>query len=80
MVALGATAAQSLLGKPIAVSKMRGETVEREGGLKVFITIHPSFILRIREPDDKAAEPRASSRYESCAQTRFRLIVLAKAG
>jgi len=35
---------------------MRGQTVEREGGLKVFITIHPSFILRIREPDDKAAE------------------------
>ena len=56
VVALGATAAQSLLGKPIAVLKMRGETVEREGGLKVFITIHPSFILRIREPDDKAAE------------------------
>ena len=38
------------------ITKMRGQTVEREDGLKVFITIHPSFILRIREPDDKAAE------------------------
>jgi hypothetical protein len=35
---------------------MRGQTVEREDGLKVLITIHPSFILRIREPEDKAAE------------------------
>jgi DNA polymerase len=55
-VALGATAAQSLLGKAIAVTKMRGEVIEREDGLKVFITIHPSFILRIREPEDKQAE------------------------
>jgi uracil-DNA glycosylase len=55
-VALGATAAQSLLGKAVPVMKMRGEVIEREDGLKVFITIHPSFILRIREPDDKSAE------------------------
>ena len=55
-VALGATAAQSLLGKAIPVTKMRGEVIEREDGLKVFITIHPSFILRIREPEEKQAE------------------------
>jgi DNA polymerase len=56
VVALGATAAQSLLGKPIPVTKMRGEVMEREDGLRVFVTIHPSFILRIREPADKEAE------------------------
>ncbi|MCA0048978.1 UdgX family uracil-DNA binding protein [Mesorhizobium sp. B283B1A] len=55
-VALGATAALSLLGKAIPVTKMRGQVIEREDGLRVFITIHPSFILRIREPADKAAE------------------------
>ena len=55
-VALGATAAQSLLGKAVPIMKMRGAVIEREDGLKVFITIHPSFILRIREPEDKAAE------------------------
>ena len=81
VVALGATAAQSLLGKPIAVTRMRGQTVEREDGLKVFITIHPSFILRIREPEDKAAErARFAGRYEGCAQTRFRLIGPTKLG
>jgi probable DNA metabolism protein len=56
VVALGATAAQSLLGKPVAITKMRGQVVEREDGLKVFLTIHPSFILRIPNPADKEVE------------------------
>ena len=47
---------RALMGNAFRVTKMRGQTVEREDGLKVFITIHPSFILRIREPHDKAAE------------------------
>ncbi|WP_137929040.1 UdgX family uracil-DNA binding protein [Mesorhizobium comanense] len=55
-VALGATAALSLLGKAIPVTKMRGQVIEREDGLRVFITIHPSFILRIQEPVEKEAE------------------------
>ncbi|MER8372607.1 UdgX family uracil-DNA binding protein [Mesorhizobium sp. M1406] len=55
-VALGATAATSLLGKAIPVMKMRGQVIEREDGLRVFVTIHPSLILRIREPADKQAE------------------------
>ncbi|MGB3644364.1 MAG: UdgX family uracil-DNA binding protein [Mesorhizobium sp.] len=55
-VALGATAALALLGKAIAVTKQRGQVMETANGLHVFVTIHPSFILRIREPADKAAE------------------------
>ncbi|MDW6024964.1 UdgX family uracil-DNA binding protein [Mesorhizobium sp. BAC0120] len=55
-VALGATAAQSLLGKAVPVTKMRGEVIERDDGLRVFITIHPSFILRIQDAADKEAE------------------------
>jgi probable DNA metabolism protein len=55
-VALGATAAQSLIGKAIPVTKMRGEVVTRDDGLRVFITIHPSFILRIRERTEAEAE------------------------
>ncbi|MGE0282553.1 MAG: UdgX family uracil-DNA binding protein [Rhizobiaceae bacterium] len=56
VVALGATAAQSLLGKVVPITKMRGQVIEREDGMKIFLTIHPSFILRIREEDEKAAE------------------------
>ncbi|WP_318011483.1 UdgX family uracil-DNA binding protein [Mesorhizobium sp. CA8] len=56
VVALGATAAQSLLGKAVPITKMRGDVIEREDGLRVFVTIHPSFILRIRDREDKEAE------------------------
>jgi DNA polymerase len=56
VVALGATAAQSLLGKAVPITKMRGDVVEREDGVRVFLTIHPSFILRIREHEEKEAE------------------------
>jgi uracil-DNA glycosylase len=56
VVALGATAAQSLLGKAVPITKMRGQVIEREDGLSVFVTIHPSFILRIRDSADKEAE------------------------
>ncbi|AMS40836.1 MULTISPECIES: UdgX family uracil-DNA binding protein [Aminobacter] len=56
MVALGATAAQSLLEAPVAITKQRGQTIKRDDGLAVFLTIHPSYILRIRDPQEAAAE------------------------
>lgn len=55
-VALGATAAQSLLGKAVAITRMRGQVIERPDGLRVFLTIHPSFILRIPDAAEKEAE------------------------
>jgi len=56
VVAMGATAALSLLGKAIPITKMRGQVVTRDDGLRIFLTIHPSFILRIREPAEQHAE------------------------
>ncbi|MDQ2706022.1 MAG: UdgX family uracil-DNA binding protein [Pseudomonadota bacterium] len=56
VVALGATAAQSLLGKAVPITRMRGQVIDREDGLRIFLTVHPSFILRIRDPEDKQAE------------------------
>jgi len=55
-VALGATAVQSLLDKALPVTKTRGQAIERADGLTVFVTVHPSFLLRIRDAADKAAE------------------------
>ena len=43
-------------GVPLYKLARKGQTIEREDGLKVFITIHPSFILRIPDPADAAAE------------------------
>lgn len=53
-VALGATAASSLLGKAVPVMKIRGRIVKRGDGLAVFVTVHPSYLLRL--PDAETAE------------------------
>ena len=49
VVALGATAALALAGKPLAVTKNRGPIVL--DGRAGYITIHPSFLLRMPEED-----------------------------
>jgi DNA polymerase len=56
VVALGATAALSLLGRTVAVTKERGKVLQREDGLRVFITVHPSYLLRLPDEATKAAE------------------------
>jgi probable DNA metabolism protein len=56
VVALGATAALSLLGKPVPITRMRGQLVTRDDGLRVFLTVHPSYLLRIPDAAAAAAE------------------------
>jgi uracil-DNA glycosylase len=51
IVCLGATAAQSLLGKDFRVSRQRGELVESSLAPYVTATVHPSSILRARDAD-----------------------------
>jgi uracil-DNA glycosylase family protein len=69
VVALGATAARSLFGRPVVISKMRGEIVDREDG-RFLVTIHPSYLLRIENERDKAAEyGRFVADLRVCAQT-----------
>ena len=46
LVCLGATAAQSLLGKEFSVTRQRGQLVESTLAPKVVATVHPSSILR----------------------------------
>jgi len=55
IVALGGTAARSLLGRPVKVLTMRGQWVERPDGLRVLVTLHPSALLR-GEPADRQRE------------------------
>ena len=56
LVALGATALQALAGKKLPVLKTRGQVIEGPGGRPVFGTVHPSFLLRLPDPDSKARE------------------------
>lgn len=52
-VALGATAARALTGKPVSVMKLRGTVVSSTEGLPVFITVHPSSLLRVPDEADR---------------------------
>ena len=51
-VALGATAARSLVGKVLTISKVRGEPLTLADGSECWVTVHPSSILRA--PDEAA--------------------------
>jgi uracil-DNA glycosylase len=55
LVPLGATAAQSLLGRQFRVTKQRGVPVESELAPYVVATVHPSSILRQETEEDRAA-------------------------
>ncbi|MEN3340724.1 MAG: uracil-DNA glycosylase [Actinomycetota bacterium] len=59
VVCLGATAAQSLLGKQFRVTKERGTWVESGLAEHVTATIHPSAILRQRDDESRHRELRA---------------------
>jgi DNA polymerase len=48
-VLLGATAAQSLLGKAVTIGKMRGSAIELPDGGEAWVTVHPSYLLRIQD-------------------------------
>jgi uracil-DNA glycosylase family protein len=55
VVALGATAAQALLGRAVTISRQRGREMELLG-VRGLITVHPSYLLRIPEEGAKKAE------------------------
>ncbi|MBR0552933.1 UdgX family uracil-DNA binding protein [Stakelama marina] len=46
-VALGATAARALLGKNVTIGRERGRPIELTDGGEGWITVHPSYLLRI---------------------------------
>jgi uracil-DNA glycosylase len=59
IIALGAMAAQSLLGRSVVIAALRGRAHVLPDGTPVFVTIHPSYLLRIREEADRARAFRA---------------------
>jgi DNA polymerase len=59
-VALGATAARALLGRVVTIGKTRGAPIELADGAEAWVTIHPSFLLRL---DDRAAAEQEYRRF-----------------
>lgn len=56
IVALGATAARSMLGRPTTISALRGKVSILEDGAKLLVTVHPSYLLRIPDERQRHAE------------------------
>ena len=55
IVALGSTAARSLLGRAVPVMAERGNWLPRADRLPVLVTVHPSSLLRVPSEDRDAA-------------------------
>jgi len=58
VVALGATAAHSLTGRSVTISRERGRLLAFPEGRSGLITVHPSFLLRLPDAASQAAEYR----------------------
>jgi DNA polymerase len=56
VLAMGATAARSLFGPKVKVTKDRGRPLESPLAPVAAVTIHPSAILRLRDHDEREAE------------------------
>src|SRR3954464_4510059 len=56
VLAMGATAARSLFGPKVKVTKDRGVSLESPLAPVAAVTIHPSAILRLRDHDEREAE------------------------
>ena len=54
ILALGATAAFAVTGKPIAIMKSRGHAIQLDDQSQAMVTVHPSYLLRVPDPAAKA--------------------------
>jgi DNA polymerase len=56
VVTLGATALRAVSGRVMPVTKARGSLLRDAEGRPFFPTVHPSYLLRIPDPEGKARE------------------------
>jgi uracil-DNA glycosylase len=55
IVALGATAARSVMGRAVTIGKLRGEALSLDDGTHAVITVHPSALLRTQDEAERHA-------------------------
>ena len=56
VVAMGATAAQSVFGKITPINRNRGRLIDLPDGTKALVTVHPSYLLRLPDADARGRE------------------------
>jgi DNA polymerase len=54
VVALGATAARGVFGRPMPIAKNRGKTLQAPDQAQGVVTFHPAYLLRIPDPAARA--------------------------
>ena len=54
IVALGASAGKALLGRTVRIGAERGKPIAQGNDAPVFVTVHPSYLLRL--PDQEAKD------------------------
>ncbi len=60
IVALGATAAASVLGKSVTIRDTRSRLIDLpDGATKLLVTVHPAYILRLPDPEAQGREQAA---------------------
>ncbi|MGI3778134.1 MAG: UdgX family uracil-DNA binding protein [Janthinobacterium lividum] len=55
-VALGATAARAVLGRAVTIGRERSRPIALDGNAQAFVTVHPSYLLRLPDEEAKARE------------------------
>jgi uracil-DNA glycosylase family protein len=55
IVALGSTALRALAGKPLPVMENRGRSMASVFDVPMFVTVHPSSLLRAPDPEERRA-------------------------
>ena len=74
VLAMGASAARGMLGKTVSISRVRGAPIALEDGSELWVTAHPSYLLRL---DGAAREEQARLFDADLAAVRERLSELA---
>ena len=74
-VALGASAARSMLNKTVTISAARGQPHRLADGGEGWVTVHPSYLLRL--PDREQADREFTRFVEDLKQAKNRVAALA---
>ncbi len=72
LVCMGATAAQSVIGKAVPITQSRGKFLKSDLGPLTFITIHPSAIYRHPEKKEQEKEYRRFASEMKLVQRKLR--------
>jgi DNA polymerase len=70
VLALGASAARGLLGRTVSVNQVRGRAIPLDYGAELWVTVHPSYLLRL---DGEARAQQAALFASDLAMVRARL-------